>query len=136
MPRPSILVTDIIDRAAEETIGAGLRKFNEEQSRISDLRRLAVILQDPESQETLGGAIGRTSLGLLFHDLFFVPQTLRGVGLGTQILRLFEDEGRRAAAARRCSTRSVSRRRNFMRATDGPSSAKSPAIRPEPAASS
>ena len=55
MPRPSILVTDIIDRAAEETIGAGLRKFNEEQSRISDLRRLAVILQDPESQETLGG---------------------------------------------------------------------------------
>ena len=95
MSRPTILVTDIVDRAAEEAIGGGLRKFNEEQSGISDLRPLAVILKDPDSGETRGGAIGRTSLGLLFLDLFFVPQPLRGSGLGTQILRMFEDEGRR-----------------------------------------
>jgi len=95
MPHPTILVTDIVDRAAEEAIGGGLKKFNEEQSGIADRRPLAVILKDPDSGETLGGAIGRTSLGLLFLDLFFLPQTLRGSGLGTQILRLFEDEGRR-----------------------------------------
>ena len=95
MPRPAILVTDTIDRAAEQAIGGGLRAFNEEQSGISDLRPLAVILRDPDSHETLGGAIGRTSLGLLFLDLFFVPQKLRGSGLGTEILRKFEDEGRR-----------------------------------------
>jgi GNAT superfamily N-acetyltransferase len=95
MPSPTILVTDSVDRAAEEVIGGGLRKFNEEQSGISDLRPLAVILKDPESGAALGGAIGRTSLGLLFLDLFFVPKTLRGAGLGTQILRMFEDEGRR-----------------------------------------
>jgi GNAT superfamily N-acetyltransferase len=95
MSRPTILVTEVIDRAAEEAIGGGLRKFNEEQSGIADLRPLAVILKDPDSGETLGGAIGRTSLGLLFLDLFFVPKTLRGAGLGTRILRQFEDEGRR-----------------------------------------
>jgi GNAT superfamily N-acetyltransferase len=95
MPRPTILVTDSVDRTAEEAIGGGLRTFNEEQSGISDLRPLAVILKNPESGETLGGAIGRTSLGLLFLDLFFVPKTLRGAGLGTQVLRMFEDEGRR-----------------------------------------
>ncbi len=93
--QPTILVTDIVDRAAEEAIGGGLKKFNEEQSRIGDLRPLAVILKDPDSGETRGGASGRTSLGLLFLDLFFVPQPLRGAGLGTQILRLFEEEGRR-----------------------------------------
>jgi GNAT superfamily N-acetyltransferase len=95
MPHPTILVTDIVDRAAEEAIGGGLKKFNEEQSGISDALPLAVILKDPDGGETLGGAIGRTSLGLLFLDLFFLPQTLRGAGLGTQILRMFEDEGRR-----------------------------------------
>jgi GNAT superfamily N-acetyltransferase len=95
MPRPTILVTDTIDRAAEEAIGGGLKQFNAQQSGISDLRPLAVILTDPDSGETIGGAIGRTSLGLLFLDLFFVPQKLRGSGLGTQILGKFEDEGRR-----------------------------------------
>jgi GNAT superfamily N-acetyltransferase len=95
MPHPTIVVTDIVDRATEEAIGGGLKKFNEEQSGISDARPLAVILKDPDGGETRGGAIGRTSLGLLFVDLFFVPQTLRGAGLGTRILRMFEDEGRR-----------------------------------------
>ena len=95
MTAPTILVTDIVDRAAEEAIGGGLKRFNEEQSGISDLRPLGVILKDPDSGATLGGAIGRASLGLLFLDLFFVPQALRGAGLGTQILRMFEDEGRR-----------------------------------------
>ena len=95
MSRPTILVTDIVDRAAEAAIGGGLTRFNEDQSGIGDLRPLGVILKDPDSGETLGGAIGRTSLGLLFLDLFFVPQTMRGAGLGTQVLRMFEDEGRR-----------------------------------------
>src|SRR4030081_2495208 len=43
MPRPTILVTDMVDHAAEEAIGGGLRQFNAEQSGISDLRPLAVI---------------------------------------------------------------------------------------------
>jgi GNAT superfamily N-acetyltransferase len=95
MQDPTILVTDIIDPAAQEAIGGGLDRFNEEATGISDRRPLAVVLRDPESGDTLGGAIGRSSLGLLFLDLFFVPKPLRGSGLGTKILRLFEDEGRR-----------------------------------------
>ena len=76
MSRPTILVTDIVDHATEKAINGGLRTFNEEQSGISDLRPLAVVLKDPDSGETLGGAIGRTSLGLLFLDLFFLPESL------------------------------------------------------------
>jgi GNAT superfamily N-acetyltransferase len=54
-----------------------------------------VILKDPETDGVLGGATGRSSLGLLFLDLFYLPESLRGSGLGTQILKTFEDEGRR-----------------------------------------
>jgi GNAT superfamily N-acetyltransferase len=95
MQDPTILVTDIIDPAAQEAIGGGLDRFNEEVTGINDRRPLAVVLRDPESGDALGGAIGRSSLGLLFLDLFFLPKPLRGSGLGTKILQLFEDEGRR-----------------------------------------
>jgi GNAT superfamily N-acetyltransferase len=39
--------------------------------------------------------MGRTSLGLLFIDLFFLPDNLRGGGLGSRLLRLAEEEARR-----------------------------------------
>ncbi|MFG2225242.1 GNAT family N-acetyltransferase [Streptomyces sp. NPDC048644] len=38
---------------------------------------------------------GRTSLGLLFVDLFHLPPALRGAGVGREILRQAEEEGRR-----------------------------------------
>jgi GNAT superfamily N-acetyltransferase len=43
----------------------------------------------------VGGLTGRTSLGLLFVDLFYLPAGLRGGGIGGEILRLAEGEARR-----------------------------------------
>jgi len=43
--------------------------------------------------KTLGGILGRTSLGLLFLDLVFLPKELRGRDLGSHMLRLAEEEG-------------------------------------------
>src|SRR5438034_86040 len=62
---------------------------------ICDTRPLPVVVSDPDTNEVLGGITGRTSLGLLFIDLVFLPDDLRGDGLGSRILRLAEDEGRR-----------------------------------------
>jgi len=56
---------------------------------------LTVVVRDPHSKQVLGGVIGRTSLGLLFLDLLYLPTHLRGSGLGSQILEEFEQEGRR-----------------------------------------
>jgi GNAT superfamily N-acetyltransferase len=95
MRKPDIFVTDVIDGPTEEAIGGGLNRFNDAVTGAGDRRPLAVVLRDPETGEILGGAIGRTSLGLAFLDLFFVPELLRGSGLGSEVLRLFEDEGRR-----------------------------------------
>lgn len=42
----------------------------------------------------IGGPTGRTSLGLFFGDLFFLPPELRGSGLGRAILGQAENEAR------------------------------------------
>jgi GNAT superfamily N-acetyltransferase len=95
MPKPDILVTETVDEAIQAAIGGGLATFNAAVTGTSDRRPLAVILRDPETGDILGGALGRSSLGLLFLDLFHLPAALRGAGLGTEILRMFEAEGRR-----------------------------------------
>jgi GNAT superfamily N-acetyltransferase len=95
MAVPVIVITDSPDRQAWEAIAKGLSDFNDETTGISDHRPLAVIAQDPATGETLGGVAGRTSLGLLFLDVFYLPRQLRGSGLGSRILAMAEEEGRR-----------------------------------------
>ncbi len=95
MRKPIILVTDEIDGSIQEAVSAGLNAFNDEATGLADRRPLAVVVQDPDTREGLGGAFGRSSLGLLFLDLFYLPKRLRGTGLGTEVLRAFETEGRK-----------------------------------------
>lgn len=94
MPIPEILVTDHVD-GIEEIVAGGLNAYNDEVTGYADRQPLAVVVKDPESGEVLGGATGRSSLGLLFLDLFYLPSNLRGHGIGSAVLRAFEDEGRR-----------------------------------------
>ena len=133
---PLVTVTDAPDPQEEDAIRVGLGRFNEEQTGIRDSRPLAVVVRDPETKQPLGGLTGRTSLGLLFIDLFFLPHDLRGGGLGSRLLRLAEDEARSAAASRQSCTRSTSRRPASMSATATVYWAPSTAFRPAPAASS
>lgn len=95
MSKPILVVTDVVSPEVDQAIGGGLNSFNDAVTGISDRRLLAVVVKDAASGEPVGGAMGRTSLGLLFLDLFFLPEALRGSGLGRQVLRAFEEEGRR-----------------------------------------
>jgi len=95
MTEPSIVVTDLIDDRIMAVMSKGLEKFNDEVTGYSDRQPLAVIVKDPQTEAILGGATGRSSLGLLFLDLFYLPKALRRSGLGTRILARFEEEGRR-----------------------------------------
>jgi len=65
-----------------------------------DAQNLSVFVRCANSNQVIGGLIGRTSFGLLFIDLFFLPKALRGNGIGTQIMELAETEARQ----RSCST--------------------------------
>lgn len=91
---PVLTVTDTIEPRTREVIRQGLRDFNRARSGIADRRDLAVLVEDPETGETVGGLVGRTSRGMLFVEVFFLPEKLRGGGLGSRVLALAEEEAR------------------------------------------
>ncbi|UWF51409.1 GNAT family N-acetyltransferase [Pseudomonas sp. N3-W] len=90
-----IVISDVIEPSVSQVISAGLSAFNDQVTGINDRQALAVTVQDPASGQVLGGITGRTSLGLLFLELFYLPDSLRGSGLGSRLLKAYEDEGRR-----------------------------------------
>jgi len=65
-----------------------------------DSRALAVLVRGPRTGRVLGGLTGRTSMGLLFVELFHLPRDLRGSGLGGRILRQAEAEAQRRGCTR------------------------------------
>ncbi|MDE1187262.1 MAG: GNAT family N-acetyltransferase [Pantoea sp.] len=76
-------------------IEEGLNHFNDSMTGMSDRKPLSVLITSSKTGEVFGGMQGRSSLGLLFIDLFYLPPELRGMGIGTEVLSRFEDEGRK-----------------------------------------
>lgn len=95
MPTPTVFVTDAPGAEEIAVISRGLDEYNEQETGRNDERELAVLVKDNETGQVLGGLTGRTSLGLLFVDSFHLPASLRGSGLGSEVLEAAEDEGRR-----------------------------------------
>lgn len=92
MDEPALVLTDAPDDAACAIIRSGLDDYNVERAGYRDSRPLAVLASDGAQGQTLGGMLGRTSLGLLFIDVVFLPKTLRGHDLGRRMLRMMEEE--------------------------------------------
>ena len=90
-----LTVTDQPTDDAETVIEGGLDRYNEIQAGRSDARPLAVLINDPVTNAVVGGLLGRTTLGLFFVDLIFVPDTLRGRGVGSRVLEAAEREALR-----------------------------------------
>jgi GNAT superfamily N-acetyltransferase len=67
---------------------------------VDDSRPLAILVRDPETRDVVGGLLGRTSLGLLRVEQFFLPEELRRGGLGSGILAMAEDEAQRRGCSR------------------------------------
>lgn len=96
----TITVTDAPDDDERAVITDGLRAYNEEQAGSWDGRPLAILARDPETKRVVGGLLGRTSLGLLRVDTFFLPEPLRRERLGSRILAMAEEESRRRGCTR------------------------------------
>jgi len=95
-----ITLTDAPDPRLESVLEDGLAAYNAEQAGIRDWRPLAVSAHDPDSGDLVGGLLGRTSLGLFFLDLFYLPERMRRGGTGSAMLRMAEAEaGRRGCRA-------------------------------------
>jgi ribosomal protein S18 acetylase RimI-like enzyme len=93
--RPLIVLTDAPGAEAEAVIEEGLGLFNQQKAGYRDSRPLAVLISESAGSRVVGGLLGRTSLGLFFIDLFFVPMGLRGRGVGGLVLNKAEEEAKR-----------------------------------------
>ena len=95
-----ITLTDAPEDDERAVITDGLRAYNEAQAGAWDGLPLAILARDPETKKAVGGLLGRTSLGLLRVDTFFLPEDLRRARLGSRILAMAEEEGRRRGCTR------------------------------------
>ncbi len=89
----SLVLIDAPDAQAEAAIEEGLGRYNESRAGYRDARPLAIVVS--QAGRPVGGLLGRTSLGIFFIDLFFLPAELRGRGIGSQVLNEAESEARR-----------------------------------------
>ena len=96
----TITLSDAPDDDERAVITDGLRAYNEEQAGYQDSRALAVLVSDPETKKVVGGLLGRTSLGLLRVERFFLPEGMRRGRLGSRILAMAEEKARRRGCTR------------------------------------
>ena len=92
---PTVTVTDAPGPEVGIVLGDCLNQHNRDHAGYWDQRPLAVLVRDPDTGAVLGGLTGRTSLGLAFIDLVYLPVSLRGRGYGARILQEAEAEARR-----------------------------------------
>ena len=97
---PVLTLTDTLDPADVAVITDGLGAYNESQTGYRDFRPLAVFVRDPATGKVVGGLYGRTSFGLVYVDRFFMPEGLRRGRIGSRVLAMAEEEGRRRGCTR------------------------------------
>ena len=97
---PDITVTDELDSADAAVISDGLRAYYLSQTGYYDFRPLAVFVRDPQTGKVIGGLHGRSEFGLVYVAWFFLPEDWRGARIGSRVLAMAEEEGRRRGCTR------------------------------------
>ena len=97
---PNIIVAEELDPADVAVITDGLRAYYVNQAGHYDFRPLAVFVRDPQTGKVVGGLHGRSEFGLVYVAWFFLPEHLRRVRIGSRVLAMAGEEGRRRGCTR------------------------------------
>ena len=89
----TLSITDVADEEVRKAIVAPLVEYNSSQAGPSQNRPIAVLVKNTEG-EVVGGLWGHTGYEWLFTQLLVVPASLRGRGVGTEIMQLAEHEAK------------------------------------------
>jgi GNAT superfamily N-acetyltransferase len=91
--KPKTMLIDKPDPSIRQAIARPLVAFNNSRaSQPEDYRPLVMVLTDGDGGDILGGLWADTNFAHMHVDLLFVPETLRGLGLGRQMLLQAEQE--------------------------------------------
>ena len=97
---PNIIVAEELDPADVAVITDGLRAYYVNQAGHYDFHPLAVFVRDPQTGKVVGGLHGRSEFGLVYVAWLFLPEHLRRVRIGSRVLAMAEEEGRRRGCTR------------------------------------
>ncbi|MDO8974952.1 N-acetyltransferase [Reyranella sp.] len=89
-----IALTDAPPADMRDELGKGLRAFNTALLGPIDGAPLAITIRSRDGT-LLGGLYGRTGFRRMFVELLFIPESLRGRGLGSKLLQQAEAEAKR-----------------------------------------
>ncbi|MES0204729.1 MULTISPECIES: GNAT family N-acetyltransferase [unclassified Mesorhizobium] len=98
--KPDLLI-ELVETGgdAKAEAGAALYRYNVAKSGVADRMPIGAIVRDA-SGKVVGGLWGRTELGLLFLDMFFLTEDVRGKSYGSRLLSAVETEARKRGCAR------------------------------------
>src|SRR5260370_5093471 len=91
----NIIVAEELDPADVAVITDGLCAYYVDQAGYYDFRPLAIFVRDPQTGKVVGGLHGRSEFGLVYVAWFFLPEDLRRAGIGSRVLAMAEQKGRR-----------------------------------------
>src|SRR5215471_20576539 len=95
-----ISVSDELAAVDTAVISDGLRAYYVSQAGYYDFRPLAVFVREPQTRQVIGGLHGRSEYGLLYIAWFFLPEDRRRARIGSRVLAMAEEEGRRRGCSR------------------------------------
>jgi ribosomal protein S18 acetylase RimI-like enzyme len=94
----TIALTDSPQAGVYEAMTGGLLSYNEAHAGARNYQALAVLVTELKTGRILGGVWAGTSFEYLHIDALYLPETLRGQGLGSELVTMAEKEAQR----RRC----------------------------------
>src|SRR5262245_52224268 len=87
----SIRMSALADESIRKAILDPLVAYNQARTGRNDLRPLVIAVEGADGG-VVGGLYGRTAYDWLFVELLFVPESLRGRGLGSELMLRAETE--------------------------------------------
>ena len=100
MTEAKIIVSDAPEASDLAVINDGLRDYNTEKAGYDDYKPLAVFVADPGTGKVVGGLHGGSYMGQLRVDRFFLPEDHRRDRIGSRVLKMAEEEGRKRGCTR------------------------------------
>lgn len=97
MMHPVVVVPEEPELADRGAILVALSGYNVSTGGPYRYAPVAVLVRDQDSDETVGGFWGQCLYDWLFVELLFVPESLRGRGLGTELMKTAERLARERA---------------------------------------
>ena len=97
---PDIAVVDEPEPADVAVIAEGLGAYDFGQIGYRDFRRLTVLARDTRTGKVVGGLYGRSEFGLVYVDWLFLAEEWRRARIGSRVLAMAEEEGRRRGCTR------------------------------------